>query len=83
MQQSQIKRVDDFWRQVGHLKKCDGSAKYPQLYIFVKCLLSLSHGNAVPERGFSVNKKILESHGTSIGEDTIVALRRGQFTFNL
>ena len=49
--------------------------KYPQLHTLVKCVLSLSHGNAVPERGFSINKLFLESHGYSIENSTICALR--------
>lgn len=41
----------------------------------MKCVLSLSHGNSTPERGFSINKLILETHGYSTYEDTLVALR--------
>lgn len=33
-------------------------------------ILLLPHGNADPERGFSV-KKILEKHGNNIDEDTL------------
>ena len=39
------------------------------------CLLILPHGNADPERGFSINKNILKVHGTTLKEDTIIALR--------
>ena len=49
--------------------------KYPQLLALVKAVLSLTHGNSVPERGFSINKIMLDAHGTTIYEDTIVALR--------
>ena len=42
---------------------------------FIKCVLSLSHGNITPERGFSINKLILEVHGYSTYEDTLTALR--------
>ena len=41
----------------------------------VKCVLSLSHGNSVPESGFSINISMLEVHGHSLGEDTLEALR--------
>ena len=41
----------------------------------MKAVLSISHGNAVPERGFSVNKIMLEVHGWTIQNDTIAALR--------
>ena len=52
-----------------------GVLKYPQLFALMKCLLSLSHGNSTPERGFSINKLILETHGTSIHETTLTAIR--------
>ena len=48
--------------------------KYPWLFALMKCVLSLSHRNAVPERGFSMNKIMLKSHGYTIDNDTIVAL---------
>ena len=38
--------------------------------------MSLSHGNAGPEQGFSINKAILAAHDTRLGEDVLVALRR-------
>ena len=41
----------------------------------MKSVLSLSDGNAVPGRGFSVNNIMLESHGYSIDSDTIAALK--------
>ena len=40
-----------------------------------RCILSLPNGNADPERGFSINKSVLQIHGTSLEEDTIVALQ--------
>ena len=42
----------------------------------VKCVLTLTHGNAGPEQGFSINKAIIDTHGTRLGEDMIIALRR-------
>ena len=53
----------------------DGVLKYPQLFALAKDVLSLSHGNVVPERGFSINKYLLSVHENSIKEDTIVTLR--------
>ena len=35
----------------------------------------LPHGNAEPERGFSINQHLLGIHGPSIKEDTIIGLR--------
>ena len=47
--------MDEFWQKVGTMAYSDGSFKYPRLFALIKCVLSLSHGNTVPERGFSVN----------------------------
>ena len=58
---------------------CDDQSKYVQLFALVKCVLSLLRGNAVPERGFSINKKLLDSHGTATYEDAIVAQRLSKF----
>ena len=40
-----------------------------------QCVLSLSHGNSTPERGFSLSKRLLDLHGYSTYEETIIALR--------
>ena len=66
--------MDEFWQGVGTMADSDGSLTYPQLCALMKCVLSLSHGNTVPERGFSMNKIMLESHGYTIDNDTIAAL---------
>ena len=42
----------------------------------VKAVLTLSHGNAGSEQGFSINKAILNAHGTRLGDDNTIALRR-------
>ena len=70
-----MKRIDEFWAKIGSLVDEKGSKKYSQLVALVKCVLSLSHGNSTPERGFSINKLILEVHGYSTYEDTLTALR--------
>lgn len=41
----------------------------------MKCILVLSHGNADPERGFSINKRLIDIHGPNIQEETIEAVR--------
>ena len=40
----------------------------------VKCVLSLTHGNSTLERGFSINKYLLEVHGSSTSEKTLESL---------
>ena len=57
------------------MKDENGQLKYLQLFALVKCVLSISHGNSIPEQGFSINKYILSIHGTSISNETIIALR--------
>ena len=72
---SKYVRIDHYWRKVGGILKDDGTFKYAQLFLLVKLLLSISHGNSVPERGFSTNKYLLQVHGFSTSEKTIEALR--------
>ena len=69
--------IDEFWVDIGNiLDEVTGTCKYPMLSKLVaKSICVLPHANADPERGFSLNKKILDVHGSSIQEDTIVALR--------
>ena len=69
-------RIDSYWSQVFEMKNSDGSLKFPQLSALIKSVLTISHGNAGPEQGFSINKYILDVHSTNIGEDLLIALRR-------
>ena len=41
---------------------------------FPLSVLSISHGNSVPESGFSINKDILDIYGHSLKKDTTEAL---------
>ena len=68
-------RIDHFWRRIGNLVDEFGAKKYPQLVKLAQCVISVSHGNSTPERGFSINKLLLAVHGYSTYEDTIIALR--------
>ena len=72
---TQYKRRDHYWSYVGKLVGDDGQPKYTQLFALAKCILSLSHGNAVPEKGFSINRKLVEVHGTALSKETIEAQR--------
>ena len=69
-------RIDSYWSRVFLMKGTDGRFLFPQLSALIKAILSLSHGNAGPEQGFSVNKSIIAVHGTRLGEDVLIALRR-------
>ena len=72
---SQFKKIDEFWRRVGNIVDEFGAKKYAQLVALIQCVLSLSHGNSTPERGFSINKLLLAVHGHNTYEDTIIALQ--------
>ncbi|XP_065681343.1 uncharacterized protein LOC136094973 [Hydra vulgaris] len=52
-----------------------GSPKFPNIISLFKVVSSLSHGNSAPENGFSINKHIIQLHGTSLDPKTIEALR--------
>ena len=74
---SQFRCIDHYWRSFGAILNEDGKPKYVQLYQLAKCVLSVFHGNAVPEQWFSIKKKIIEARGNSFQEETIFAIRRG------
>lgn len=56
-------------------RKDDESLKYKLLPILVKALLSLPHGNAACERGFSVNGQILNNNRNHLCLKNINGLR--------
>ena len=72
---SQYKRVDHYWRNVNNILGSKGRTNYTQLFCLACCLFSLSHSNSTPEGGFPINKVLLESHGYTMQNDTISALR--------
>lgn len=51
------KRIDSVWAEIGALKNSDGALKYPNLSKFMKGLLVLPHSNADAERVFSLIRK--------------------------
>lgn len=64
-----------FWREVSKKRDAVGDLKYQSLYAFVGSCLILSHGNAIPERGFSVNNRLVTQEKTSFSEVGIKAIR--------
>ena len=56
-------RIDIYWGKVVAIDDDSGQPKCLQLFALVKCVLSDSHGNSAPERGFSINKHLLNVHG--------------------
>jgi hypothetical protein len=62
-----------YWQKVSEVP--NGGLQYATLSNVAKAVLTLSHGNAVPERGFSVNNSMLGKEKLSLAEKTIVAQR--------
>lgn len=50
--------IEDYWNFVGEVKDVDGGLKSKNL----SKLAFACHGNAVPERGFSINKNMLDGY---------------------
>ena len=67
--------IEKLVHHTGNFLDSSNTIKYPNSSAFMKCVLSISHGNSSPENGFSINKHILDIHGHSLKEDTIEALR--------
>ena len=71
-----FRRIDEYWMDISKITdESTGNMKYAKLCKLVFCVLLLPHENPEPERGFSINKHLLQIHGSKIEEDTIVALR--------
>jgi hypothetical protein len=68
------KRVDYYWHRVMQMTDNRGDPKYPTLAAVVKMALSLSHGQADVERGFSINKHILNDRSL-LSEKVLCATR--------
>ena len=56
---SKYVRADTYWHADRQMTNEDSILRYPQLFALAKAVLNLSHGNVVPERGFSINKCLL------------------------
>ena len=67
--------VESCFLQVSHILDGIVKPKYHNLWILVKCILVFLHGNADPERGFSINKRLIDLHGYNVQEETIEAIR--------
>jgi len=59
-------RIEKYWRYFIDLKGSDGGPKYPNVSMVVKASLTLSHGNADVERGFSRSGCILTEDNTAM-----------------
>lgn len=60
----EAERIDHYWLRIFNIRNAFGSIKYPLLTTVVKAALSLSHGSADVERGFSRSKLVLSEDKT-------------------
>ncbi|CAI6357860.1 unnamed protein product [Macrosiphum euphorbiae] len=66
-------RIDVYWNLIITQKSENGNLKYPLLSKVVKAALSVSHGNADVERGFSCSANYLTDDRASMSEKTLNA----------
>lgn len=71
----QSQRVDHYWRNIFSICDSVGRKKYTYLSVLVKALLSIPHGNADVERGFSVNKLMLDNR-SNLSIESINGIRQ-------
>jgi hypothetical protein len=67
--------ISAYWERVSTITDSTGTKKYSNLSFLAKAALTLSHSNAVPERGFSVNNSLLSKERASLSERTVIGLR--------
>lgn len=67
--------LDEHWNSVEDKKNSLGNPQFPLLTKFAKNLMTISHGNADPERGFSENKHFLTDNRSSLSQASIIGLR--------
>ena len=72
------KRVDLYWENILSNVTSLGIPKYPMLGKLVKAALTLSHGQAHVERGFSLNKNLVTASRSCLNERSINGLRTVQ-----
>jgi len=70
-----VASVDEYWSQVAKQKDGLGTPKYINLMFVVKAALCISHGQADVEKGFSLNKHIVDETRVNLKQHAISALR--------
>ena len=69
----QFVSIDAYWDKVVSILDATGNSKYTAIST-CKMHFSLSHGNSYPERSFSITEIQLDAHGTTIDNNTLIAL---------
>ena len=68
-------RVGRYWRKIELMKNAVGDLKYPLIIKVVKAALSLAHGNAEVESGFSENAKNVTKDRVLLSEASVNAIQ--------
>ena len=68
-------RLDHYWRKIELMKNAVGDLKYPLIIKVVKAALSLAHGNAEVERGFSESAKNVTKDRVLLSEASVNAIQ--------
>ena len=68
-------RVDHYWRKIELTKNAVGDLKYQLIIKVVKAALSLAHGNAEVERGFSESAKNVTKDRVLLSEASVNAIQ--------
>ena len=63
-----------YWLHVPNMVDAVGEKKYQHLSYVAKAALTLSHSNASPEHGFSVNSALVTTDRGSLSERSIVTV---------
>lgn len=66
--------IESYWTEVSAFVGTDGKLCLAELATLAIDCLCVSHGNAIPERGFSINKHLMQDR-TQLQEKTIEAIR--------
>ena len=68
-------RVDHYWRKIELMKNAVGDLKYQLIIKVVKAALSLAHGNAEVERGFSESARNVTKDRVLLSEASVNAIQ--------
>ena len=75
-EEDKFRRIDSYWNDISRIQdESTGKLKYEKLSKLALGIFVIPIANPAPERGFSINKIMLQIHGSSLDDETIVAIR--------
>ena len=76
LEEDKFRRIDSYWNDISRIQdESTGKLKYEKLSKLALGIFVIPIANPAPERGFSINKIMLQIHGSSLDDETIVAIR--------